>query len=290
MKNIKIKKAVIPVAGFGTRFLPATKAQPKEMLPVVDKPVIQYIIEEMVASGITEIVLITGQNKRAIEDHFDSNFELEYRLAKDGKNEILEQIKNISSLAKFIYIRQKEALGNGHALLCAKEAIGDEPFVLAFGDDIIYSEIPAVAQMIPLFERFNKTVIGVVEVSNELTRKYGVIDGAMVGDNEYRVRNIVEKPAPEDAPSNLINPGRYILQPKIFEILETLGPGKNGEIWLADAIKQLIDLDEIYAKKLAGQYFDCGDKLEFLKATIHYGLLHEDTSSGFKQYLKNLDL
>ena len=287
---MKIKKAVIPVAGFGTRFLPATKAQPKEMLPVVDKPVIQYIIEEMVASGIDQIILVTGQNKRAIEDHFDSNFELEYRLEHDHKNDILEQVKSISSLAKFIYIRQKEALGNGHALLCAREAVGNEPFVLAFGDDIICAETPATKQMLPLFEKYSKTILGVVEVPRELTKKYGVIDPEKISENEFFVRNIIEKPLPENAPSNLINPGRYILLPEIFEILESLPPGKNGEIWLSDAIKKLIERDEVYAQRLAGKYFDCGDKLEFLKATIHYGLSHPDVAPGLREHLKNLEL
>jgi len=286
---MKIKKAVIPVAGFGTRFLPATKAQPKEMLALVDKPVLQYIVEEMAKAGVTEIVLVTDQNKRAIEDHFDSSFELEHRLLRDGKEASYNQIKEISNLAKFIYIRQKEALGPGHALLCAKEIVGSEPFAFAYGDDIISSEIPAIGQMIETFEKYKSPIIGVVEVPWEKTKKYGVIEPEEIEEKVCRVKNIVEKPDPGKAPSNLINPGRYILTPKIFSYLEKIQPGKGGEIWLSDAISELTKNEDVFAHKIDGLYFDCGDKLEFLKATIHFALRHPELNGAFKNFLETFN-
>lgn len=283
----KIRRAVIAVAGFGTRFLPATKAQPKEMLAVVDKPIIQYVVEEMVGAGIEEIVLVTGQNKRSIEDHFDRSFELEYRLKEAHKLDLLEEVKRISNLAKFIYVRQKMPLGNGHALLCAKVVVDDEPFAFSYGDDIIEAKIPAIGQMIKVFEKYQGSVMGVMEVPREKISQFGVIKPQEIEKGVYKVVDTVEKPHPDDAPSNLASVGRYVFTPKIFEALEETKPGKGGEIWVADGVKNLCRNETVYACKLEGTYWNCGDKREFLKATINFALKNPEFGRDLRKYLRN---
>ena len=283
----KIRRAVIAVAGFGTRFLPATKAQPKEMLAVVDKPIIQYVVEEMVGAGIEEIVLVTGQNKRSIEDHFDRSFELEYRLKEAHKLDLLEEVKRISNLAKFVYVRQKMPLGNGHALLCAKVVVGDEAFAFSYGDDIIEAKIPAIGQMIKVFEKHQSSVMGVMEVPREKISQFGVIKPKEIEKGVYKVLDTVEKPHPDDAPSNLASVGRYVFTPKIFEALEETKPGKGGEIWVADGARNLCRNETVYACKLEGTYWNCGEKIEFLKATINFALKNPEFGRDLRKYLKN---
>ncbi len=283
----KIKKAVIAVAGFGTRFLPTTKAQPKEMLTVVDKPIIQYVVEEMVGADIKEIILVTGQNKRSIEDHFDRNFELEYRLKEAHKLDLLEEVKRISNLAKFAYVRQKMPLGNGHALLCAEVAVGDEPFAFSYGDDIIEAKIPAISQMARVFEKYQSSVMGVMEVPREKISQFGVIKPEEVEKGVYKVLDIIEKPHPDDAPSNLASVGRYVFTPKIFEALEETKPGKGGEVWVADGVKNLAKSETIYACKIKGTYWNCGDKKEFLKTTINFALKNPEFRGDLIRYLKD---
>jgi UTP--glucose-1-phosphate uridylyltransferase len=283
----KIRRAVIAVAGFGTRFLPATKAQPKEMLAVVDKPIIQYVVEEMVDAGIEEIVLVTGQNKRSIEDHFDRSFELEYRLKEADKLDLLEEVKRISNLAKFIYVRQKMPLGNGHALLCAKVVVDDAPFAFSYGDDIIEAKIPAIGQMIRVFEKYQGSVMGVMEVPREKISQFGVIKPQEIEKGVYKVLDTVEKPHPDDAPSNLASVGRYVFTSKIFEALEETKPGKGGEIWVADGVKNLCRNETVYACKLEGTYWNCGDKREFLKATINFALKNPEFGRDLRKYLRN---
>lgn len=283
----KVTKAVIPVAGFGTRFLPATKAQPKEMLTLVDKPVIQYIVEEAVASGIEDIVFITGQNKRAIEDHFDRNFELEYRLRQKNKTKILEEVMHISDIARFVYIRQKTPLGLGHAVLTAKDVIGDNPFVVLSGDDLIDADVPATKQLIDVFHRYQDSVIGALEVPKNLVDQYGIVKprGEMV-DNVVEIEDIIEKPKIEEAPSTIGVTGRWLLTPDIFACLERTKPGAGGEIQLTDGMRLLLKDRSMYACKLRGEYYDCGNKLEFLKATVNFGKKHEEVGKNFAEYLK----
>ncbi|PIS41126.1 MAG: UTP--glucose-1-phosphate uridylyltransferase [Candidatus Kerfeldbacteria bacterium CG08_land_8_20_14_0_20_42_7] len=283
----KVTKAVIPVAGFGTRFLPATKAQPKEMLTLVDKPVIQYIVEEAVASGIEDIVFITGQNKRAIEDHFDRNFELEYRLRQKNKTKILEEVMRISDIARFVYIRQKTPLGLGHAVLTAKDVIGDNPFVVLSGDDLIDADVPATKQLIDVFNRYQDSVIGALDVPKKLVDQYGIVKprGQMV-ENVVEIEDIIEKPKIEDAPSTIGVTGRWLLTPDIFACLEKTKPGAGGEIQLTDGMRLLLKQRSMYACKLQGEYYDCGNKLEFLKATVNFGKKHEEVGKSFSEYLK----
>ena len=281
-----IRKAIIPVAGFGTRFLPATKAQPKEMLTVVDKPVIQYIVEEAVASGIRDIILITGQNKRAIEDHFDRNFELEYRLKQQGKDGIVAQVKQISEMANFIYIRQKVPLGDGHAILAAKDLIGDEPVAVLFGDDIVDAQVPVLKQLINVYEKYEDPVVGLMKVEKKNISKYGVAGATAIGPRAWQVNSLIEKPKPEHAPSNLALIGRYVITPEVFWNLERVKKSKSGEIRLIDGLGAFLKKRSIYACEFEGRRFDCGDKLEFLKAMVHYGLKHKEFNSGFEKYLK----
>jgi len=283
----KVTKAVIPVAGFGTRFLPATKAQPKEMLTLVDKPVIQYIVEEAVASGIEDIVFITGQNKRAIEDHFDRNFELEYRLRQKNKTKILEEVMRISDIARFVYIRQKTPLGLGHAVLTAKDVIGDNPFVVLSGDDLIDADVPATKQLIDVFNRYQDSVIGALDVPKKLVDQYGIVKprGQMV-ENVVEIEDIIQKPKIEDAPSTIGVTGRWLLTPDIFACLEKTKPGAGGEIQLTDGMRLLLKQRSMYACKLQGEYYDCGNKLEFLKATVNFGKKHEEVGKSFSEYLK----
>ncbi|NMA68996.1 MAG: UTP--glucose-1-phosphate uridylyltransferase GalU [Desulfitobacterium sp.] len=285
----RIKKAIIPAAGLGTRFLPATKAQPKEMLPIVDKPTIQYIVEEAINSGIEDIIIVTGRNKRAIEDHFDHSVELEQFLQEGGKEDLLELVQNIAHMVDIYYVRQKEALGLGHAIYCARKFIGNEPFAVLLGDDIIHSEVPCLKQMMQIYERHGASIVGVQEVPLEDTSKYGIVDGAYFDEGLYRALDLVEKPQPEEAPSTrLAIMGRYILNPEIFDILEELPPGKGGEIQLTDGIKELANHQEILAYQFEGERYDVGDKFGFVQATIEYALRREELAEPLKEYLKEL--
>jgi UTP--glucose-1-phosphate uridylyltransferase len=287
----KVRKAIIPAAGLGTRFLPATKAQPKEMLPIVDKPTIQYIIEEAVASGIEDIIIVTGRGKRAIEDHFDKSYELEETLAKKCKYEQLEEVQGISKLANIHYIRQKEPLGLGHAISCASRFIGDEPFAVLLGDDIVHSpDKPCLKQLIDVYERYNSSVIGVQEVPQKDVSKYGVIS---INQNEidngvFHINDLVEKPKVEEAPSNYAIMGRYVLRPEIFEILENLTPGAGNEIQLTDAIKRLNEQQMVVGYEFEGDRHDVGDKFGFIRATVEFALEREDLKSQVICYLKEV--
>ena len=285
----KIRKAVIPAAGLGTRFLPATKAQPKEMLPIVDKPTIQYIVEEAIKSGIEDIIIVTGRNKRAIEDHFDRSMELEAFLEKNAKDELLDLVQDVARMADIYYVRQKEALGLGHAIYSARKFIGNEPFAVLLGDDVIYSEVPALRQMMNQYERYGASMVGVQEVPLEDTSKYGIVDGERYVDRLYRAKNMVEKPRSEDAPeTHLAIMGRYILNPEIFDILGVLPPGKGGEIQLTDGIKELGRYQEILAYEFEGRRYDVGDKLGFVEATIDYALRRGDISEDLMNYLREV--
>lgn len=271
--NKRIRKAVIPAAGLGTRFLPATKAQPKEMLPIVDKPTLQYIIEEAIDSGIEEILIITGRNKKSIEDHFDRSLELEIELEKSGKKEMLEMVKDISNMVDIHFIRQKEPKGLGHAIHCAKTFVGDDPFAVLLGDDIVYNEgKPCLKQLMDCYSEYKTSVLGVQTVSRENVNKYGIVDGLHIEDRVYKVKGLVEKPSIEEAPTNVAILGRYIITPKIFEILENTKPGKGGEIQLTDALLELMEQEAMYAYDFQGMRYDVGDKLGFLQATVEYAL------------------
>jgi UTP--glucose-1-phosphate uridylyltransferase len=285
---MRVKKAIIPAAGLGTRFLPATKAQPKEMLPIVDKPTIQYIIEEAVASGIEQILIITGRNKRAIEDHFDKSVELENELELHGKEELLTVVKDISNMADIYYIRQKEPKGLGHAISCAKTFVGNEPFAVMLGDDVVDSKVPCLKQLIDCYNEYKTSIIGVQDVPKEEVYKYGIVKGMYIEDRVYKVKDLVEKPKVEDAPSNIAILGRYIINPSIFEILENTIPGKGGEIQLTDALRILTGSEAMYAYNFEGRRYDVGDKLGFLEATVEYALKREELKKPFIEYLINL--
>lgn len=282
-----VKKAVIPAAGLGTRFLPATKAQPKEMLPIVDKPTLQYIIEEAVASGVEEILIITGRNKKSIEDHFDKSVELELELENKGKTELLEIVRNISNMVNIHYIRQKEPKGLGDAIYCARYFIGDEPFAVMLGDDIVDNEggKPCLKQLIDAYEKYETTILGVQEVAKEDTDKYGIVNGSKVADDVYKVKDLVEKPDPENAPSNVAILGRYIITPEIFDILSELPPGKNSEIQLTDALEELSEKRDMYAYVFEGKRYDLGDKHGFLQATVDFALKRPDLRDDFLEYI-----
>lgn len=284
----QIRKAVIPAAGLGTRFLPTTKAQPKEMLPIIDKPTIQFVVEEAIASGIEDIIIITGRNKRAIEDHFDKSFELEKILENKEKTELLKQVKDISDLANIHFIRQKEQRGLGDAILCAKQHIGNQPFAVLLGDDIVHSKIPATQQLIDTYNKYNTSVIGCARVPNESVERYGIIDGIQQSERCYEVKNLVEKPNPKEAPSNLGIIGRYILTPEIFKILKNTEPGVSNEIQLTDALKKLLETQKIYAYQFEGKWYDIGNKLDYLKAIVEFGLRRDDFGEEFRNYLKRL--
>ncbi|MBI4402067.1 MAG: UTP--glucose-1-phosphate uridylyltransferase GalU [Nitrospirae bacterium] len=288
MSPIAIRKAIIPAAGLGTRFLPATKASPKEMLPLVDKPLIQYAVEEAVASGIEEIIIITGRGKRAIEDHFDRSFELEENLKGNGKAQLLKEIRRISELANFCYVRQPEALGLGHAVLCARHLIGNEPFAVILGDEVIDAPVPGLAQLIQVFDQGNGAVLGVQKVRTSEVSQYGIIASRRVAAGLHRVLDLVEKPAPSQAPSRYAVIGRYVLSPDIFPILQRTDPGKNREIQLTDALRILAQDAPIYAQEVQGQRYDAGDKLGFLKATVEFALKNPSLGPRFAQYLKGL--
>jgi len=287
----RVKKAVFPAAGLGTRFLPATKAQPKEMLPLVDTPTIQYVVEEAVASGLAEIILVTGRNKRAIEDHFDAAFELEYYLNDRGKTEELAQIKTISELASVCYVRQKEPLGLGHAILCARPLVGDEPFGVFLGDDIIGgAAVPCMRQLLDVFEKYNGPVIAVEKVPRERIHQYGVIAGRHLAGNVWEISDLVEKPKAEDAPSDLAIIGRYVLTPDLFPILAATAADRRGEIQLTDGLRTLRTQRPMYAVEFEGKRYDTGDKLGFLKATVEFALARPDLSGAFREYLKSLKI
>lgn len=282
----KITKAVFPVAGLGTRFLPATKASPKEMLPVVDKPLIQYAVEEAIAAGATELIFITGKHKRAIEDHFDKAYELEAELVARQKTEILELLQGILPKGvTCIYIRQAEALGLGHAVLCAKPVVGDEPFAVILADDLIDAEVPVMQQMVGLYQEREQSILGVEDVALEDTASYGIVDAEPLSSRVLKVNSIVEKPQPQDAPSTLAVVGRYILTPRIFECLENLKPGKGGEIQLTDGIALLLKQETILSYRFTGKRFDCGSKLGFMQANVEFALKHAEIGSEFANYL-----
>ena len=285
----RIRKAIIPAAGLGTRFLPATKAQPKEMLPIVDKPTLQYIIEECVASGIEEILIITGRNKKSIEDHFDRSVELEMELEKAGKQEMLKMVREISDMVNVHFIRQKQPRGLGHAILCAKTFVGDEPFAVLLGDDVVYNDQkPCLKQLIDCYGEYKTSVLGVQTVNPQDVNKYGIVGGLHIEDRVYKVKELVEKPSVEEAPSNVAILGRYIITPKIFEILENTKPGKGNEIQLTDALLKLIEHEAMYAYDFEGRRYDVGDKLGFLQATVEYALRKEELRDGFIEYLNNI--
>ena len=287
--NKKIRKAIIPAAGLGTRFLPATKAQPKEMLPIVDKPTIQYIIEEAVASGIEEILIITGRNKKCIEDHFDKSTELEMELEKNNKNDLLELVRNISDMVDIHYIRQKDPRGLGHAIRCAKTFVGNEPFAILLGDDVVYNpEKPCLKQLIKCYNEYKTTILGVQSVPESDVYKYGIVDGIVVEDKVCKVKGLVEKPSVEDAPSNTAILGRYIVTPRIFDILDNTRPGKGNEIQLTDALLTLIKEEAMYAYNFEGRRYDLGDKLGFLQATVEYALRKPELKDDFIKYLKTI--
>ncbi|MBS5886391.1 MAG: UTP--glucose-1-phosphate uridylyltransferase GalU [Clostridium sp.] len=286
---MKVRKAIIPAAGLGTRFLPATKAQPKEMLPIVDKPTIQYIIEEAVASGIEEILIITGRNKKCIEDHFDKSIELEMELEKNHKEDLLELVRGISDMVDIHYIRQKEPKGLGHAILCARAFVGNEPFAVLLGDDVVDSEVPCLKQLMDCYKEYKTSILGVQTVAHEDVNKYGIVDGIHIEDRVYKVKKLVEKPAIDEAPSNVAILGRYIITPQIFDILQNTKPGKGGEIQLTDALQALIGNEAMYAYNFEGRRYDVGDKLGFLQATVEYALKREELREPFIQYLTNRD-
>jgi len=283
-----VRTAVFPAAGLGTRFLPATKAQPKEMLPLVDKPMIQYVVEEAVAAGLDRLSIVTGRGKRAIEDHFDAAIELEFYLQERGKWEELAQIKTISDLASVSYIRQKEPLGLGHAILCAQPLVQDEPFAVFLGDDIVVADPPAISQLLAVHERYGEPVLAVERVPTSQLSMYGVIRGSAVGDNVYLVEDLVEKPAPEAAPSDLAIIGRYVLTPDIFPLLRETPPDHRGEIQLTDALRRLRERRPLYAVRFIGRRFDTGDKLGFLKATVEMALARPDLADAFRAYLQGV--
>ncbi|WP_368489968.1 UTP--glucose-1-phosphate uridylyltransferase GalU [Clostridium sp. BJN0013] len=285
---MNVKKAIIPAAGLGTRFLPATKAQPKEMLPIVDKPTIQYIIEEAVASGIEEILIITGRNKRAIEDHFDKSIELERELEKKGKEDLLKIVKDISSISDIYYIRQKEPKGLGHAIGCARTFVGNQPFAVMLGDDVVDNEVPCLKQLIDCYNEYKTSIIGVQEVPKEEVYKYGIVKGMYIENNVYKVKDLIEKPKVEEAPSNMAILGRYIITPSIFEILQNTTPGKGGEIQLTDALRTLAKNEAMYAYTFQGRRYDVGDKLGFLQATVEFALKKEELKKPFMKYLLGL--
>ena len=286
----KIRKAVFPAAGLGTRFLPATKASPKEMLPLVDKPLIQYAVEESVASGIESILIITGRDKAAIENHFDISFELEHILREKGKTEMFEQVRGISEMARISYTRQREALGLGHAILQAKDFVGDEPFAALLADDIIDAEKPSLQQMIEVFEKYDAPVIATMQVEGEAISRFGVIDADEIEPNVFKIRDMVEKPPFNEAPSDLAIIGRYIFTPDIFEEIEKTEPGAGGEIQITDAMRRMLKRRPFYAVKLEGTRHDAGDKLGFLMATVEFALKRDDLGDDFRAYLKSLSI
>lgn len=285
---MKVRKAVIPAAGLGTRFLPATKSQPKEMLPIVDKPTIQYIVEEAAAAGVEDIIVVTGRNKRSIEDHFDRSIELEWELERKDKEEILQMVKAIPEIANIHFIRQKMPLGLGHAVLTAGHFIGDEPFAVLLGDDVVVSKKPVLQQMVEVFNEYRTSILGVQEVPEEVVHKYGIVDCKHVDEGIYKVKDLVEKPNREEAPSRIAILGRYILTPTIFSYLETQEAGAGGEIQLTDGLKRLAKNEAMYAYIFKGHRYDVGTKMGFLQANIEFALRNPETSDDLKNYLDTL--
>ncbi len=289
----KISKLIIPVAGYGTRFLPYTKAMPKEMIPIVDKPVLQIIVEHAVESGIKDVILVTGSNKRGIEDHFDYNFELEHRLKESGKLDRYEEIRKIASMARFAYVRQKEPKGNGHAVLQAKQFVEKEPFAVVWGDEFHIANPPQIKQLIDTYDKYQKPVITLIRSPKgehaDYCSKYGCVDAKEVEPGIYEINGIVEKPDPKDAPSDLFSLGGYILTPEVMDILDETPAGKGGEIWLADALDSAIKKDKVYGKLVESEYYDIGSKTGFLKATVDMALERDDTKDEFKKYLNTLN-
>lgn len=285
---MKVNKALFPAAGMGTRFLPITKAIPKEMLPLVDKPLIQYCVEEAIASSIEEVIIITGMGKTAIEDHFDTSFQLESLLKEKGKDDLLKIVKDVSNLVHFSYTRQKEAKGLGHAVLCGRNLIGHEPFAVFLGDDIIDAKVPCMQQMIDVYNDKGCSVLAVKKVPKEDVSSYGIIKGRQVGDRLYEVHDMVEKPPVDEAPSDLAIIGRYLLMPEIFDFIEKTPPGRGGEMQLTDAIKALLDMQPVYAIEFEGDRYDAGDKLGFIKANIAFALKRPELKSGLDDFIKNL--
>jgi UTP--glucose-1-phosphate uridylyltransferase len=293
--SVKVRKAVFPAAGLGTRFLPATKAQPKEMLPLVDKPLIQYGVEEAIHSGVQNIIIVTGRGKTAIEDHFDVSFELEHLLETRNKKDLLATVRAVSDMINVAYVRQKEALGLGHAVLRARELVGNEPFAVILSDDVIDAEVPALRQLLDVYEFYSAPVLALMEVPKEQISAYGVVDAEPVGHNGgrdrlYRIRNLVEKPKAQDAPSNLAIIGRYVLTPEVFQSIETIEPGSGGELQLTDGLKHLLRSRPIYGYRFEGTRYDAGDKLGFLKATVEFALKRYDLGDEFRAYLKSLHI
>lgn len=285
-----ITKAVLPAAGLGTRFLPATKSCPKEMLALVDKPLIQYVVEEAKASGIGEAIIITGRGKNAIEDHFDVSFELEQLLAQRGKDDLVETVRKISNLIDFCYVRQREALGLGHAVLCARQVVGLEPFAVLLGDDLIHSKIPCLRQLLNVYEKYQCSILAVERVPREEVSSYGVVEVREIEDRLYQVLDLVEKPDPSEAPSDLAIIGRYILTPEIFQDIEYTKPDSKGEIQLTNALRLLLKRQAVYAYEFEGTRYDAGNKLGFLKATVEFALRDLELGESFRTYLKSLDL
>jgi UTP--glucose-1-phosphate uridylyltransferase len=295
LMNAPVRKAVFPAAGLGTRFLPATKVQPKEMLSLVDKPLIQYGVEEAIESGIRNIIIVTGRGKTAIEDHFDVSFELEHVLEAKGKKDLLKIVRDVSDMIDVAYVRQKEALGLGHAILRAKELVGHEPFAAVLSDDVIDSKVPAIRQLLDVYEFYGASVVALMEVPGEAISSYGAVDAEPVADNSgrdrlFRIHNMVEKPKASEAPSNLAIIGRYVLTPQIFDSLEAIGPGSGGEIQLTDGLKHLLQNGPVYGYRFEGTRYDAGDKLGFLKATVEFALDRDDLGGAFREYLKGLKL
>lgn len=283
---MQVRKAIFPVAGLGTRFLPATKSSPKEMLPLIDKPLVHYVVEEAVAAGIEHILFVTGRGKRALEDYFDISFELEALLQEKGKDKAFKEIRDIADMVKIYYVRQKQALGLGHAILCAREFVGDEPFAVLLGDDIIDAEKPCLAQLLDVYRKYRGTVLALEQVPMENISSYGCVKANQLSDRVFEVLDMVEKPKREEAPSDLAIIGRYVLTPDIFPILEKQQPGKGGEIQLTDAIRKLLQEEAVYGCRFDGVRHDCGDKLGFLKATVDMALKREEFNSEFKAFLK----
>jgi len=283
---MQVRKAVFPVAGLGTRFLPATKSSPKEMLPLIDKPLVHYVVEEAVASGIEHILFVTGRGKRALEDYFDISFELEALLQEKGKDKAFQEIRDIADMVKIYYVRQKQALGLGHAILCAREFVGNEPFAVLLGDDIIDAEKPCLAQLLDVYRKYRGTVLALEQVPMENISSYGCVKANQLSEQVFEVLDMVEKPKREEAPSNLAIIGRYVLTPDIFPILEKQQPGKGGEIQLTDALRQLLQEEAVYGCRFEGVRHDCGDKLGFLKATVDMALKREEFNTEFKAFLK----
>ena len=290
MSQSPIRKAILPVAGFGTRFLPATKAQPKEMLPLVDTPIIQYLVEEAVKSGIEQIIFVTGRSKRALEDHFDSHFELERLLAEKGKDDALEEVRGLTDMAQFFYVRQKHPRGNGDAILSAKDFVGDEPCAVLFGDDIVDAETPALKQLIDVYEQYQDPVVALTSVPHDQVSKYGIIEGESAAERLSKLNKFIEKPDPSETDSSRAVIGKYIITPDFMTKLEEMKESVDGELGMDNAINGLLGERDLYGLEVEGTRYDCGDKLGYVQATVDYALRHETIGEGVKDYLKSLDL